>query len=491
MSSKKSTPARQKETRNQVSDHEITGTQRGSFDVKADPQLPWPVEMLSPRSLRPSPRNARTHSARQIRQIADSMVRFGFVNPLVADDHGRIVAGHARAEAAKLIGLKKVPVIRLSHLSETEVRAYMLADNKLAEKAGWNREMLAVELEELEIALPEIGLDIGVTGFDPGEIDSIMLDFADGQPNPADEIPDLKGEAAVARTGDLFVLGPHRLLAGDARDAQAYAQLLRGETAEMAFLDPPYNVKIDGHAGGRGRIKHREFAFASGEMSSDQFVRFLKDTLGTCSRHTVDGGITYVCMDWRHARELLEAGASVYDELKNICVWTKTTPGQGSFYRSQHELVFVYKRGSAPHLNTFELGQHGRSRSNVWSYAGANTFRAGRMDELKMHPTVKPVTMIADAMRDCSRRGSIILDSFAGVGSTIMAAEQIGRRAFCIEIDPHYVDIAIRRWQRFTGRDATLNSGVTFADLVAARLHKTKQIKGAAPKTPKIDAGVR
>ena len=245
---------------------------------------------------------------------------------------------------------------------------------------------------------------------------------------------------------------------------------MQSETATMAFLDPPYNVKINGHVGGRGRIKHREFAHASGEMTSDQFIEFLQQTLGPCARHTIDGGITYVCMDWRHARELLTAGAAVYDELKNICVWTKTTPGQGSFYRSQHELVFVYKQGQAPHLNTFELGQHGRTRSNVWIYAGANTFRAGRMDELKMHPTVKPVALIADAMRDCSRRGSIIVDAFAGSGTTIMAAEQIGRRAFCIEIDPRYVDVAIRRWQRFTGKDVTLEStGQTFEEALTAR----------------------
>jgi DNA modification methylase len=236
----------------------------------------------------------------------------------------------------------------------------------------------------------------------------------------------------------------------------------------MAFLDPPYNVRVAGHVGGRGRIKHEEFACASGEMTSEQFVQFLKETLGTAARHTVDGGIAYVCMDWRHARELLDAGSAVYDELKNICVWAKTTPGQGSFYRSQHELVFVFKRGASPHLNTFELGQHGRTRSNVWTYPGANAFRAGRMDELKMHPTVKPVALIADAMRDCSRRGSVILDPFAGSGTSIMAAEKIGRRAFCMEIEPRYVDVAIRRWQQYTGKDAILEStGQTFGELQA------------------------
>jgi DNA modification methylase len=429
------------------------------------PDLPWPVEMLSVSSLRPSPRNARTHSKKQIQQIADSMKRFGVINPIVADERGQIVAGHARTEAAKALGIKRLPVIRLSHLTESEVRAYMLADNKLAEKAGWDRELLAVEFEELQIALPEIGLELGITGFEPQEVDSVLLDFHSEQANPADEVPEFHTKV-IARRGDLFVLGHHRILVGDARDPQAYAQLLGGETADMAFLDPPYNVKITGHVGGRGKIKHREFAVASGEMSRDQYVRFLRETLGLCASNIADGGITYVCMDWRHARELLEAGTEVFDELKNICVWVKTTPGQGSFYRSQHELVFVFKQGQAAHLNTFELGQHGRTRTNVWTYPGANAFRAGRMNDLKMHPTVKPVALITDVMRDCSKRGSIVLDAFAGSGSTIAAAEIVGRRAFCMEIDPAYADVSVRRWQKLTGRDAVLErTGETFGEL--------------------------
>jgi DNA modification methylase len=446
------------------------------------PTVPWPVEMVPLRSLRPAQRNARTHSNKQIRQIAESMRRFGVINPLIVDDGGHIAAGHARAEAAKLLGLKQVPVIRISHLNDAEIRAYTLADNKLAEKAGWDRETLALEFEDLQVALPEVGLDLRITGFDPAEIDSIIADFGDVEGNPADEIPEV-ADTVVARTGDLYVLGQHRLVVGDARDPHVYERVMRSERANMAFLDPPYNVRIDGHVGGRGRIKHREFVCASGEMSSDQFTRFLQETLGQCAHHTADGGITYACMDWRHAHELLIAGGAVYDELKNICVWVKTSPGQGSFYRSQHELVFVFKRGKGPHLNTFELGQHGRTRSNVWTYAGVNAFRAGRIDELKMHPTVKPVALIADAMRDCSQRGSIILDAFAGAGTTIMAAEQIGRRAFCIEIDPRYVDVAVRRWQRFTGKDAILEvAGRTFEETHVARETSTSQPK---PRTSK------
>ncbi len=466
---------------------------RGMLKRKARPEPAPPIEMLSPHTLRPADRNARTHSKKQIRQIANSMLRFGVINPVIIDNQGRIVAGHARAEAAKLLGLKQIPTIRLSHLNETEIRAYTLTDNKLAEKAGWNREVLAIELGELQIALPEIDLDVGITGFEPGEIDSILLDFTEARTaGPADDISGLETDGRGARKGEIFVLGRHRLLVGDARDANAYARLMQAQMAEMAFLDPPYNVRVHGHVGGRGRIKHREFACASGEMTSGQFVRFLEETLGHCARFTVDGGITYVCIDWRHARELLEAGANVYDELKNICVWAKTTPGQGTFYRSQHKLIFVYKRGQAPHLNTFELGQHGRMRSNVWTYAGVNTFRAGRLDELKMHPTVKPVALIADAMRDCSRRGSIILDAFTGSGTTIMAAEQIGRRAFCLEIEPGYVDVAIRRWQQFTGRDAILEATQqTFDEVLELRAKKSSPYSDLQAPRRQLAKGAR
>jgi DNA modification methylase len=427
------------------------------------------IEMVLLKSLKKSQRNSRTHSKRQIEQIANSMLRFGFITPIVVDRCNRIIAGHGRAEAAESIGLKTVPVIRVTNLSEAELRAYMLADNRIAESAGWNRELLAVELNDLQIALPELGLDLSITGFEPDEVDAIIDDFAASQGSPADEIPEV-AQSATARRGDLFVLGNHRLIVGDARDRETYMRLMSSETAAMAFLDPPYNVPVHGHVGGRGGVKHREFMHASGEMTPSQYTQFLKETLGTCAGFIKDGGISYVCMDWRHTGELLEAGKYAFSELKTVVVWIKRNAGQGSFYRSAHEFVFVYKRGKAPHINTFGLGQNGRCRSNVWSYPGVNSFRAGRMDELTMHPTVKPVAMIADAMRDCSRRGSIILDSFAGSGSTIMAAEQVGRRAYCMEIDPLYADVAIRRWQRVSRRDAILQStSETFEELCRTR----------------------
>jgi DNA modification methylase len=424
------------------------------------------VEMLPPSKLKPAKRNARTHNEKQIELLARSILHFGFIKPVVIDDRGRIIAGHGIWLAAKKLGLKKVPVIRVSHLTETQLRAYALADNQLATKSGWDRELLSLEFADLQVELPEIGLDLTMLGFEPGEIDTVLADFADEESDPADEIPELESGPALSQPGDVFLMGRHRLLVGDARDPGAFERLMQGEVAEMGIHDPPYNVRIQGNVGGRGRIKRREFACASGEMTQAEFIGFLKSTLGPCAHHSVDGAIHFVFIDWRHVGELLEAGAEVFDELKNICVWVKSNAGQGSFYRSQHELVLVFKHGHAPHLNNFGLGAGGRTRSNVWRYAGVNAFRAGRMDELRMHPTVKPVAMIADALRDCSRRGSIVLDAFAGSGTTIMAAEQIGRRAFCMEIDPHYADVAIRRWQAFTRRDAVLEStGRTFDDL--------------------------
>lgn len=450
------------------------------------------LEWILISALTPAARNARTHSKKQIRQIADSIQQFGFINPVIVDDHDRIFAGHGRVEAAKLLGMTEVPVIRVSHLTDAAIRAYMLADNRLSEKAGWDRELLAIELNELALLLPQVNLDLSSTGFEPSEIDSILVDFGTDRPNPADDIPALDDKAAVARMGDIFVLGRHRILVGDAREADSYARLMRAERAVTAILDVPYNVKIFGHVGGRGRIKHPEFVCASGEMSSEQFTEFLEQGLRLCAQFSVDGAIHYVFMDWRHMWELIAAGRAVYTELKTLCVWTKNNAGQGSFYRSQHELVFVFKHGTAPHVNTFELGQHGRTRSNVWPYAGVNSFRAGRLDELKMHPTVKPVALVVDAMRDCSRRGDIVLDAFVGSGTTIIAAEQIGRRAFCMEIDPHYVDVCIRRWQAYTKRDAVLDgTRQTFDELEASRETSDTSNRSRAATQTGTDLGAR
>jgi len=273
---------------------------------------------------------------------------------------------------------------------------------------------------------------------------------------------------AVSKPGDTWTLGQHRLLCGDARSADAVRSLVGGEPVDLVFTDPPYNVPIDGHVGGLGRTKHREFAFASGEMTRTQFTSFLTETLSNAARVSKDGAIAFVCMDWRHMRELLDAGDAAFGELKNLCVWNKTNGGMGSFYRSKHELVFVFKVGTATHTNSFGLGETGRYRTNVWDYPGISSLGAARADELAMHPTVKPVALVADAMRDCSRRGETVLDIFAGSGTTLIAAETCGRQARLLEYDPLYCDTIISRWQGFTGKRATLaDSGQSFEEVAA------------------------
>jgi len=427
------------------------------------------VELVAVDHLKPAKANARTHSRKQIRQIAESIERFGFTNPVLIDNNNQIIAGHGRVEAAKLLGLSGVPALRLSHLSAAEKRAYIIADNKLAELAGWDREILAIELQ----GLIDLDFEVELTGFEMGAIDIILEDSDEAQretSGPEDKTPEPLPGPAVTQVGDLWLLSGHRLLCGDSRDSAAYEALLQGEKAEMVFTDPPYNVRIDGHVCGQGNIQHREFAMASGEMTPEAFTDFLKTVFRQLAEQTTEGSLHFAFMDWRHTGEILAAGYDVYTELKNICVWTKTNAGMGSLYRSQHELVFVFKSGTGPHINNIELGRHGRNRSNVWTYAGVNTMRPGRLEELAMHPTVKPVALVADALKDCSRRNGIVLDPFMGSGTTLIAAEQTGRRARGIEIDRVYADVAVRRWQTYTGKAATLAAtGQTFEEIEEAR----------------------
>lgn len=414
-------------------------------------------------ALRPYGSNARTHSKKQIGQIAKSIKRFGFCNPVLIDDDYHIIAGHGRVAAAKLLEIDEVPVVRLSHLSSADKRAYVLADNKLAENAGWDREILAIELQ----GLIDLNFDLDTVGFDPAEIDLILEDALEAEPGAAmeDEVPGVSADRPVSELGDIWQLGKHGLVCGDARDEGVYRTLLGETKAEFVFTDPPYNVPIDGHVSGLGRIRHAEFAMASGEMTPAQFTTFLTDVFSRMASHSVDGAIHQICIDWRHLREMMDAGEQIYSELKNLCVWNKNNAGMGSFYRSKHELVFVWKSGTASHVNNFELGQHGRSRSNVWDYAGVNTLRPGRLEELAMHPTVKPVALVADAIKDCSRHGSVVLDPFAGSGTILIAAERTGRKAKALEIDPRYVDVAIKRWQNYTGKNAMLcPMGETFEE---------------------------
>jgi DNA modification methylase len=423
------------------------------------------IETLPVASLKPYARNPRTHSPKQIQQIANSIRKFGFTNPVLIDDDGGVIAGHGRIEAAKALGIKQVPTIRLDRMSEAQKRAYIIADNKLAENAGWNRELLALELQYLTNL--DLEFDATVTGFDSPDIDVLIQELdLDGTGDEADEIADIDLSAPpVSRLGDLWCLGEHRLLCADATEADSFSRLLQGAKAQMIFTDPPYNVKVDGNVCGLGAIKHREFQMASGEMTESEFIEFLKTTLGNLASFSVDGSIHFVCMDWRHCFELISAGRSIYSEQKNLCVWNKTNGGMGSLYRSKHELVFVFKNGSGTHINNIELGSHGRYRTNVWDYPGITSMQASRLEELAMHPTVKPAALVADAILDCSRRGGIVLDCFGGSGTTLVAAERTGRSGYVMEIDPAYVDVSVMRFERLTGKEARhAESGLTFCE---------------------------
>lgn len=423
------------------------------------------VDQLPVTSLRPYPRNARTHSQKQIAQIAASIRTFGFNNPVLIDGDGVIIAGHGRVAAAKSLGLETVPVIRLDHMSEAQKRAYILADNKLAEKAGWDKEILAIELQNL-IQI-DLDFDISITGFEMPEID-VLISASETPPakdDPLDHVPAV-AEVPVTRLGDVWQIGPHRLICGNSLDPAIYARLLDGERAQMVFTDPPYNVPIDGHVSGLGAVQHREFAMASGEMSEAEFTAFLRTVFERLVAASTNGAMHFVCMDWRHMGEVLAAARGNYAELKNLCIWAKTNGGMGSLYRSQHELVFAFKAGTAPHVNNVELGKHGRYRTNVWQYAGANAFGATRDDDLAMHPTVKPVALVADAILDCSKRKGIVLDAFAGSGTTLVAAHKTGRRGFGIELDPLYCDVIVRRLSKVTGLPARhLETGRVFTDV--------------------------
>ncbi|MFN3890734.1 MAG: site-specific DNA-methyltransferase [Beijerinckiaceae bacterium] len=438
------------------------------------------VTYRTPGDLRDAPRNPRVHSPAQIRQIADSIKAFGFNVPVLVDRDDHIIAGHGRVAAARALGLAAIPTIRVEHLTEAEKRAFLIADNRIAERSTWDRQALKLELEEIQSL--DDGLDLGLTGFEPRELD-LLFDLGD-RPAKTEEAPPEPdfAKAAICKPGDVWALGPHRLICGSALEASTYRALLGHRRAGLVFTDPPYNVRIDGHATGNGKIRHREFAMASGEMTEQQFTRFLTEALTRASRVSRDGSIVYVCMDWRHLSELLSAGKSVFPELKNICVWDKGMGGMGSLYRSQHELVAVFKNGTAQHVNNVELGVHGRTRTNVWRYPGVAAQGKKGRDALAMHPTVKPLALVADAIRDASRPGDLVLDPFAGSGTTLLAAHETGRTAALIEIDPHYCDVILERWRRETGgRPVHGVTGEPFSD-PGDRASQSSAVKRPPPR---------
>jgi DNA modification methylase len=426
-------------------------------------------ENRDPRSLKRHPNHVRIHPAKKITLLAKWLDDIGPTIPIVIDEHAFVLAGWALVLAAIQLGIKKMPVVVLTGLSETRKRAYLLFDNKIAEHSTYDWPALADELKGLNELLAADGLDFELTGFNAAEFDALTARILDQSDEPEDVVPPV-GERAVTRPGDIWIFtGKHRLLCDDSRTAN-FARLMRNGVARMCISDPPFNLEIPALVG-RGRTKHRNFAMASGEMSSAEFTSFLVDGHGQAVQNLADGSLCYICMDWRHESEILAAGAKLFDVPPvALVVWAKTNPGQGALYRSAHELIYVFKKGNAPHQNNIELGRYGRNRSNVWSYPGANSFRKGRMADLAAHPTVKPIMLVADAIKDCTRRNDIVIDPFVGSGTTILAAERVGRLAFGIEIDPLYVDTAIRRWIATYKSDVILEgTGQTFDEVAAFR----------------------
>jgi DNA modification methylase len=398
-------------------------------------------------SLKPFVRNARTHPKSQVEQIAASIKAFGFNNPILVDADGEIIAGHGRLLAAKALRLAEVPTITLAHLDDTQKRKLRIADNKIALNSGWDKDLLRIELGDL--SLIDIGGDMTITGFSSGELDVVLNRPID----PDEQVVPAVPVNPRTKTGDIWICGEHRIGCGDGRDI-AFLRKVVGDNASVdaVFIDPPYNVAISGHANVKSR--HREFVMASGEMTDEAFRSFLEESFRACAAVSRSGAVHFICMDWRHLEDVAAVGRKVYDAFLNLCVWNKSNAGMGSLYRSKHELVFVYRVGKSSHTNNVELGRHGRNRTNIWDYASVNSFVGNRAEDLALHPTVKPISLVEDAIKDVTKLSDLVLDTFLGSGTTLLAAERSGRRFRGTEIDPAYVDVAIERWERLTNRKA-------------------------------------
>jgi DNA modification methylase len=415
-------------------------------------------------SIKPYPGRARVHKKAQQSKLEKVIGHYGQVTPIVVDNNNEIIDGHAVWEAMKALEHDEIAVVVVVNCTEPEIKALRLALNRIACDAGWDNEVLRADFE----LFVSIGFDLELTGFDAVEIDGI-LDVDVQKLNVVEEeavIPAAQ-KLPITGIGDIWNCGKHRIGCGDACDQDFVDKLLAGTRAGLCFVDPPYNVPISGFVTGKGRAKHREFVSGAGELSAEQFTALLERALNVLKKSASQSALIYACMDWRHIYELLCAGRQTQLELVNFCVWAKTNAGMGSLYRSQHELICVFKAGNARHLNNVELGRHGRNRSNLWTYRGMNSFGSGRDQLLSSHPTIKPVLLIADAIRDVTKRGEVVLDTFLGSGSTIMAAEETGRVGVGLDLDPIYVDVAVRRWQTQTRRDAIhAETGETFEERV-------------------------
>jgi len=433
--------------------------------LQAQAVHPLAIETVRISELKLDEHNPRIHRPAHLRRIAASIEATGYNAPVLIDREGVVLSGNGRVKACLLLGLFEIPAIRLEHLTPAQARAFSIAENRLVEAGEWDKRILGQHFQSL--AAMDLDFSIEITGFETGEIDLMIegLDL-DGSAGNADDAPTEPAAVVVSRAGDIWTLGRHHIACADALQSDSYALLMGDERADVVFTDPPYNVPVHGHVSGKGKRRHREFAMASGEMSDAQFATFLTRAIQQLAAFSRDGSVHFICMDWRHVFPLLAAARGSYDDLLNLCVWAKNNGGMGSLYRSAHELVAVFRKGPGPHRNNVELGRHGRNRTNVWNYPGANSFvrTSEEGDLLAQHPTPKPVQLISDALLDVSARGDVVLDPFLGSGSTLIAAERVGRTCFGLDLDPAYVDLAIRRWERLSGDQAVHSvTGESFA----------------------------
>jgi DNA modification methylase len=455
-------------------------TSRKSHDSKTSSEntterfvLPDPLRLLITYicidRLKGYKRHTRRYTKKQLKKLQDGINEFGFVVPVLVDHDKTVIAGHARIMVAKRLGITEVPVIELGHLSDAQVRAFRIFDNRISEEGDWDPYNLALEFQHLV----EVNFDVTLTGFEMPEIDLVInSQIAPIGMMPEDQFQVPEPECRpVSRIGDLWLLDEHRVLCGDAR-IKAFYQKLMGNSclAQQVVTDGPYNVSVRNHVRVSNKKGFREFLMASGEMSDEQFDDFLDPVMENLVRFSEDGSVHHLFMDWRHLALMTAVCQRHFNRQLNLCVWVKSNGGMGSLYRSQHEVILVYKNGTLPHINNVELGTHGRNRTNIWQYQGVNSFGSERQQNLDAHPTPKPVAMIADAILDCSTRGGIILDPFLGSGTLIIAAEKTGRVGFGMELDPQYIDVTVRRWQDFTGGVAVhADTGMTFEEMTAVR----------------------
>lgn len=419
---------------------------------------PFRLEHRRVSALNSKERRIVTYSKATIRKLERAVRSSKFVPPVIVDRDGKVLLGHAYIDAAGRLGIDVLPCLIVDDENSLEAALGALAHERILREGEFADDALKKLFKEIEVA----GFDLGVTGFEMSEIDIII-----GEPDTIDVVPTSAGGQSISRIGDRWACGPHHVICGDARDAEAYSRLLPDELARLIVTDPPYNVSIGKHA--LTSSKHADFAMASGEMSESEFIEFLQRFLTLARKFSLDGALFYVAMDWRHLFALESAARAAGLSLFNFGVWAKTNAGMGSYLRSQHECFPIYKSGKAAHVNNNQLGKHGRNRSNLWTYSGQNAFAPDRDATLSAHPTIKPTDLVVDAILDASHRGDWVLDPFLGSGTTLIAAERTGRRCAGIELEPGFVDVALERWAAFTGEDPVRESDKASWRALAAR----------------------